>query len=197
LKLLLATRNPGKIKELVQKLDPLGVKCLGMNDVEDPIPEVVEDGKTYHENALKKAMAFQRQYSLPVLADDSGLEVQALGGAPGIHSARYGGVALSWPERWAYLTSELSQFSRPWKAQFRCVLCFIEESNDPIYFEGTCLGEICPEPQGSKGFGYDPIFLSDDLGTSFGLASAEQKQKVSHRTRALSKFIQLLGTKQV
>lgn len=179
--LLLATTNSGKIKEF-QNLLSSSCKCLVPNP---PVPQVIEDGQTYQENALKKAHSFFATYRVPVLADDSGLEIDLLKGAPGILSARMGGEKISWSERFAFLMNQLSSYPpEQWNAQFRCVLCLYDFSG-PHFFEGTCPGKIVPYSTGTKGFGYDPIFFSFDLQKTFGEASEEEKSQVSHRGRAI------------
>lgn len=188
--LLLATTNRGKIREF-QTLIGSRFQCLNPSDFDDkPIPQVEENGKTYSENALKKASEFHVVFDLPVLADDSGLEIDALGGKPGLHSARFGGEDLAWPERWKKVYESLSRFPQSeWTARFRCYLCYYDGKNPPLYFEGTCEGSIHPEPRGSQGFGYDPIFFSKLLGKTLGEASDEEKQSVSHRAEATRNFL--------
>ena len=186
--IVLGTRNAGKISELRAVL---GVRWTvkGLEDFGSDIPDVVEDGDTYRENALKKATAYQKWVGLPVLADDSGLEVDALGGAPGVHSAYYGGENISWPERWAHLYRELAPHPpEKWTGRFRCVLCYVDGQHLPRFFEAVTEGHVLPRPQGNQGFGYDPILWSNDLKCSFGEASADQKNQVSHRARALHAF---------
>lgn len=152
---------------------------------------VLENGETYHENAEKKARAFYKVYRLPVLSDDSGLEVDALGGDPGACSARYGGEKISWEQRWNALYSKLAS-SPPsaWTARFLCVLCYYDGGKAVRFFEGKTAGVISPRPRGERGFGYDPIFYSPELGKTFGEASFDEKQNVSHRARAVSAFLE-------
>ena len=179
--LLLATTNPGKIKEF-KKLLAGRVPC---REAYEPIPKIIEDGKTYQENALKKAQAFYEIYQGPVLADDSGLEVDVLRGQPGIHSARFGGENIDWTERFAFLFTKLSDYPPDlWTARFRCVLC-LYSSQGTQFFEETCEGKIVPVPSGANGFGYDPLFFSFDLNKTFGDASEAEKSQVSHRAKAI------------
>ncbi len=184
--LLIGTQNPGKCAELKSLLgDHFEVRGLP-----EGAPEVVEDGQTYRENALKKATAYFEKYRLPTLADDSGLEVDALAGAPGLYSARFGGTDLSWPERWAHLTGALRAISAgPWPARFRCVLCYFD-GRTPHYFEGVCEGSVIAEPRGAGGFGYDPIVRIAALEKTFAEAGADEKRRVSHRALALAAFRQ-------
>ncbi|MBY0372283.1 non-canonical purine NTP pyrophosphatase [bacterium] len=190
--LLLGTQNRGKIEELRALL---GADYLvqGLEDLGKSPPTVVEDGNSYREHALKKALAYSGWAGCPVLADDSGLEVDALGGAPGVHSAYYGGENLTWPQRWAYLLEALKPFPQEkWTARFRCVLCYVDGTSAPQFFEGVAEGRVVPSPRGDKGFGYDPILWSTDLGMTFAEAPAERKNAVSHRARALFSFRQWL-----
>lgn len=186
-KLLIASQNPGKLKEF-QSL--LGGSFQVIHPTEISL-EVLEDGKTYQENALKKAQAFFEHYQMPVLSDDSGLEIDVLGGAPGIHSARYGGKESSYEKKFQSLLVELSPFpEESWTARFRCVLCFFySKEAPPRYFEGVCEGRILRKPEGKEGFGYDPLFYSLDLKKPLGLASKAEKSQVSHRARAIQSFL--------
>lgn len=193
MKLLLATTNKGKIREFEPLIGPK-VKLLSATDPSfggRPVPDVVEDGGTYFENALKKAMEFYRTFRTPVLADDSGLEIDVLDGAPGIFSARYGGESLAWAERWDVVYRALTNFPKDkWSARFRCVLCYYSGPGDvPQFFEGTVEGQIVPRPRGEKGFGYDPIFYSNQLGKTFGESTPAEKDLVSHRSQAILKFL--------
>lgn len=191
--ILIATQNEGKIREFKGLLSSK-YNILLPNEVDanrNARLEVVEDGKTYYENALKKALAFHKAFDLPVLADDSGLEVDALGGGPGVYSARFGGENLSWTERWYALYAALArQKADQWPARFRCVLCQYDGVNPPRFFEGSVEGAIIREPRGAHGFGYDPIFLSTELGKTFAEATEAEKGRVSHRARALTSFLQ-------
>ncbi len=183
--ILLGTTNPGKIAELRQILGDK-FQVVGLADLPSPAPEVIEDGGSYRANALKKAIAYHAHSRLPVIADDSGLEVDLLQGRPGVESAYYGGLDLSWPQRWACLHAELSPFpTSQWTARFRCVICYFDGVTPAQYFEAVAPGRILPEPRGSKGFGYDPILFSEELGMSFAEATAEAKNQVSHRAKAL------------
>lgn len=178
----MGTQNAGKLVELKALLGDL----FAVQGLPGDAPEVVEDGTTYRENAFKKAQAYARRYGLPTLADDSGLEVDALLGAPGLYSARFGGTDLTWPQRWTHLTDALKKISPgPWPSRFRCVLCFFD-GNTAHYFEGVCEGAVIAEPKGAGGFGYDPIVTIAALGKTFAEASATDKNRVSHRALALA-----------
>ncbi len=181
--LLLGTQNAGKIVELKALLgDRFTIQGLPSDTL-----EVVEDGKTYRENARKKAEAYAHRYRLPTLADDSGLEVDVLNGAPGLYSARYGGD-LKWPARWNYLIDACRKVSAgPWPARFRCVLCYFD-GQTAHYFEGVADGAVIAEPRGKGGFGYDPVVTINVLGKTFAEATAEEKNRVSHRAQALAQL---------
>src|SRR5688572_25635927 len=205
--LLIATNNKGKVKELQDLLKDTGIELITPAQINLDI-DVIEDGKTYGENAAKKAVAFAQASGLISLADDSGLEVDALGGAPGLYSARYGstdGRKLSDIERRAILIRNLQDKPRPWSARFHATIAVaIPESlwsqaarrlelqrhtpsGHPALqiFEGFCEGEIIPEERGTGGFGYDPIFLLSELGKTMAELSMEEKNRLSHRARAV------------
>lgn len=188
-RLLLATSNKGKIEELRAffRLKQSPLQCVGPEDLGKAAPEVEENGSTYRANALLKAEAYERLFKVPVLADDSGLEVEALNDAPGIFSARFGGEGLTWPQRWEALYKKLHPRPEPWAARFRCVLCYYD-GTVPWYTEGTVEGFLLSGPRGGEGFGYDPIFLCPELGKTFGEATASEKDRVSHRAKALETF---------
>jgi XTP/dITP diphosphohydrolase len=186
-KLLIATNNKGKIKELHELLDDMGIELVTPSQI-DLYLDVLEDGLTYAENAIKKAIAFARASKLISLADDSGLEVDALDGAPGLYSARYGstdGAKLSDAERRKFLLGNLQQKPRPWTARFHATVAIAIPNHDTHLAEGWCQGEIIPEERGTGGFGYDPIFLLPELGKTMAELSAENKNRLSHRARAV------------
>ena len=184
-KLLIATGNPGKTREIQSLLDDLSVEIvtpaqIGLSFV------IVEDGETYSANAALKARAFAEATGMIVLADDSGLEVDALGGLPGIHSARYSPVPESTDiARREHLLYNLQGIPRPWTALFRCVIALAEPSGKIHFTEGICPGEIIPEERGHNGFGYDPIFLIPRLGKTMAELSIDEKNSISHRARAV------------
>ena len=185
--LLIATNNKGKIKELHALLKDTGIELITPSQINLDL-DVVEDGRTYAENAVKKAVAFARSSGLVSLADDSGLEVDALNGAPGLYSARYGsfdGGKLSDAERRAFLIRNLQDTPRPWTGRFHATIAVAIPNGETHLAEGFCEGEIIPEERGTGGFGYDPIFLLPELGKTMAELSPEHKNRLSHRARAV------------
>jgi len=185
--LLIATNNKGKIKELQDLLKDTEIALVTPAQINLDL-DVVEDGQTYAENATKKAIAFAQASGLNSLADDSGLEVDALDGAPGLYSARYGakdGQKLSDVERRMFLIKNLHGKPRPWTARFHAMIAVAIPSGETHLAEGICEGEIIPEERGTGGFGYDPIFLLSELGKTMAELSMEEKNRLSHRARAV------------
>jgi XTP/dITP diphosphohydrolase len=185
--LLIATNNKGKVKELQDLLNDTGLELITPVQINLEL-DVIEDGHTYAENATKKAIAFASASGLISLADDSGLEVDALDGAPGLYSARYGssnGEKLSDKDRRVFLISNLQGKSRPWTARFRATIAIALQNGETHLAAGFCEGEIIPEERGTGGFGYDPIFLLSDLGKTMAELSMEEKNRLSHRARAV------------
>ncbi|HWQ45558.1 MAG TPA: RdgB/HAM1 family non-canonical purine NTP pyrophosphatase [Longilinea sp.] len=191
LSILIATNNPGKRRELSALLDDLPIRLLLPADIGLSL-DVEEDGNTYAENAAKKAVAFCQVSGLTVVADDSGLEVDALGGAPGLHSARLapGGDA----DRRRRLLQLLAPHPRPWNAHFHCTLAVAQPGLPIHFFEGDCPGEIIPEERGEDGFGFDPIFLVEGMNMTMGELSMDEKNQLSHRARAVKAAKPLLRT---
>jgi len=189
-KLLIATNNMGKIKELQDLLKGLNLKLTTPSQIGLDL-DIIEDGNTYAENAVKKSAAFAQASGLISLADDSGLEVDALDGAPGLYSARYGSTydgKLSNGERCKYLLSKLQDNPRPWTARFRATVAVADPNGDVQLTEGICEGEIIPEERGTNGFGYDPIFLLPELEKTMAELSMEEKNRLSHRAKAVIKI---------
>ena len=180
-RLVLATANPGKIRELHALVGAWG--AIDVRSLADfpgvRLPE--ETGLTYADNALLKARAVAAATKLPALADDSGLEVDALAGAPGVRSARY---AASDPERIARVLEALAGVEDR-RARFCCVVVLVWPDGHTATAEGVCAGRIAERPDGAAGFGYDPIFVSDQLGRTFAAATPDEKRRVSHRARAV------------
>ena len=183
-KLLLATNNKGKLRELRAILAGLPIKLVTPADIRLEL-DVPEDGSTYAGNASKKALAFALASGLTTLADDSGLEVDALHGAPGLYSARYSSKpGASDADRRAFLLQNLRGQPRPWSARFRATVAVAGPGGSVQIVEGTCEGEVIPEERGAGGFGYDPIFLLPELGKTMAELPEETKNRLSHRARA-------------
>jgi len=193
-KLLVATRSEGKQREIRRVLEPAGIEVVFPDDIgifDSPQEDLLELGDSFQANARAKAEYFARKTGLPTVADDSGLEVFSLGGEPGVRSRRWAGVVGTASEvdaaNNAMLLRRLAGAAEPRRrARYRCVLVFLREPDAiPEVIEGTCAGRILETPRGSEGFGYDPLFFSDDLTKTFGEATPVEKDAVSHRGRAL------------
>lgn len=183
--LLVATTNLGKVGEIQALLGDSGWELVLPVDI-GLILDVVEDGRTYAENAALKARAYAQAGGLVALGDDSGLEVDALDGAPGLHSARYAPFpGARDAERRVLLLRNLQPKPRPWLARFRCAVAVATPQGDLRLAEGVCEGEIIPHERGSNGFGYDPIFLLPELGRTMAELRMEEKNRLSHRARAI------------
>lgn len=184
--IVLATGNKNKIREIKELLkeSPVTIKSIGDYG---PLPSVVEDGETFEENAYKKAHHYARVLGLPCLADDSGLVVDALDGRPGVLSARYAGENATDLEKCDKLLQEM-QGKKDRKARFECVLSLATPGGPALTWEGRCEGEITQERHGESGFGYDPVFFYPPLGKTFAEIPLAEKNKVSHRGRALQEF---------
>jgi XTP/dITP diphosphohydrolase len=201
--LLIATNNKGKVKELQELLRDTGIELVTPAQIDLQL-DVVEDGSTYAENATKKAIAFSNTSGTISLADDSGLEVDALDGAPGLYSARYSPKPNATDaDRRAYLLQNLQDKPRPWTARFHATIAIAipgklwsqtgllsdmqEQAPALQIFEGICEGEIIPEERGRGGFGYDPIFLLSELRKTMAELSMDEKNRLSHRAKAVMK----------
>jgi XTP/dITP diphosphohydrolase len=191
-KLLIATGNRGKVKEIQSLLGGLDVELLIPKDLGIEM-EVVEDGLTYAENAGKKAMAYSKASGLFTLADDSGLEVDALDGAPGLYSARYAPQPNATDaDRRAYMLQNLAGKPRPWRAHFHATIALGSPDGRVLFADGNCYGEIIPEERGNNGFGYDPIFFLPEFGKTMAELPMEQKNRLSHRALAVKNALPLL-----
>src|SRR5258706_4525007 len=183
--LLIATENPGKVKEIQALLEGLDVKLVMPKSLALD-PEAVEDGASYEENAGKKALAYAQASGLISLADDSGLEVDALGGAPGLYSARYSPLPNATDaDRRAYLLQNLQGKPHPWTAHFHATIAIATPEGVLYFADGNCYGEIIAEERGENGFGYDPIFLVPALDRTTAELSMDEKNRLSHRALAV------------
>jgi XTP/dITP diphosphohydrolase len=185
--IVLATRNRGKLQEFQEILRDFPVELRSLQDF-GPIPEAVEDGLTFDENAYKKASFTAKVLGLPAMADDSGLVVEALGGAPGVHSARYAGEKATDRDNIDKLLAALAG-EKNRKAAFECVISIAVPSGPALTYEGRCEGEIIDTPRGEGGFGYDPVFYSPELGKTFAEAGMAEKNRISHRGKALGELV--------
>ncbi len=191
-RLLLATNNRGKVMELRALLQELKAEILTPDAIGLTL-EVVEHGRTYAENASLKALAFARASGLVALGDDSGLEVDALDGQPGVYSNRFAPIANATDaDRRRYLLTLLQGKPRPWTARFRAVLAIALPAGKVLLATGSCEGEIIPEERGEHGFGYDPIFWLPALGRTMAELTLEEKNRLSHRAQAARNAIPLL-----
>jgi len=184
--LVIATRNKGKTQEIKDLLTDYPVDIKNLNDF-GPIPQIEEDGDTFDENAYKKASFAARILGLPALADDSGLIVETLGGAPGIHSARYAGENATDQEKYLKLLHEMRGKTNR-KAAFECVISVAVPTGAALTYEARCEGIIAEEPAGSNGFGYDPVFFYPPFHKTFAQISRSEKNRISHRGKALAEL---------
>lgn len=190
MKVILASNNKHKLEEIKKILSPLGYELISQSEAGISI-DVEETGTTFEENATLKARAIYKIAGEPVISDDSGLEVDFLGGAPGVFSHRYAGKNATDADRCQKLLKELDGVSEDKRtARFVCVICYIDKDGKECLVRGTCEGHIGYEPLGENGFGYDPVFMYD--GKSFAQLTGEEKNSVSHRSDALKKFSEIL-----
>ncbi len=184
-KLLIASTNPGKLAEFKTLLTGLSIELLFPTQLGIEL-DVLEDGNTYAENAAKKANAYCNASGLPTLADDSGLEVDALDGEPGLRSHRYAAIPnASDADRRIFLLSCLKDKPRPWKAHFHCTVAIAIPQGSVYFSDGDCPGEIIDHERGENGFGYDSIFLLNEKGRTMAELELEDKNRLSHRARAV------------
>ena len=190
--LVIATSNQHKLKELKTLLEDFPLTILSLKDFPD-MPAVVEDGKNFYENALKKALTVARHTDKLTIADDSGIEVDALDGKPGVYSARFAGHAATDEANNTKLLKELEGVSSDKRgACFKCVLVIAQPDGETAFVEGECRGTIIHEARGDHGFGYDPLFLVPEYNKTFSEITPEEKNKISHRARALEKLLKIL-----
>ncbi|OGQ01124.1 MAG: non-canonical purine NTP pyrophosphatase, RdgB/HAM1 family [Deltaproteobacteria bacterium RBG_19FT_COMBO_60_16] len=196
MKLLLATKNRGKVIE-IRGLVGLGalknVQVLALSDM-PTTKDLQETGKTFSENARMKALHYATAYRVLCIADDSGLSVEALGGRPGVHSARYAGKNATDTENNDLLLNDLKPYPRPWKAAFVCVAVCALPGRVIAESTGRIAGEVVPVPRGFGGFGYDPVFLVEGTGKTMAELSTEEKNRISHRGQAVRQLVAELKT---
>ena len=190
--LIIATSNKHKLREFKELLQEFPFTILSLADFPH-LPPIVEDGKTFYENALKKATTVAQLTGKLTVADDSGIEVEALGGKPGIISARFAGKGASDDENNAKLLKDIKGVPPDKRdACFKCVLVIAPAEGKTAFVEGECKGTIIHEPRGEHGFGYDPLFLVPEYNKTFSEITPEEKNKISHRSRALRKLLEIL-----
>jgi len=194
LEVIVATRNQGKIREIREALKGLGLRIYALSDFPD-VPEIEEDGKSFIENALKKARFYSKVFGKLTLADDSGLEVDGLKGMPGIYSARYSGERASSRENNQKLLKEMEgiQFSKR-GARFKCIMAMVSPNGKEAMTEGICKGRIGMREKGRRGFGYDPLFILPKYGKTMAELSLKEKNRISHRGKALRKLRKIIRT---
>lgn len=188
---VLATRNKGKVSEFSELLVGVVGNVISLNDLDNP-PEVVEDGETFRDNALKKARTIAQFSDLPALADDSGLSVEALRGNPGVYSARFAGEGATDQENYEKLLDQLGEDPNR-RAKFVCVLALVFPDGSEIVAEGECQGMITDGPRGEGGFGYDPVFYVPEKAKTMAELPPEVKNALSHRARAVRNLIEILS----
>jgi len=194
--IVLASGNPGKVREIDELLAGSGISVLAQSDFD--VPEAEETGLTFVENAILKARNASQHTGLPAIADDSGLEVDALKGAPGIYSARYAGIGASDETNLRKLLQDLKDVPEDARgARFQCVMVYMRHALDPtpLICQGTWEGRIQTEPTGDNGFGYDPVFYVPDCRCTSAQLPPEQKNRLSHRGQALTALVNALKSK--
>ena len=188
--LLVATNNMHKLQEIRKILSPFHITVYGMKDLNIDIGEVEENGSSYYENALIKARALQKVTTMPIIADDSGLEIDALNGQPGLHSARFAESFGGHDKAIEYIINECNGKTR--SARFVCNIVLVNVEDKPLCFEAIVEGRIAESKLGTGGFGYDPVFIENTLNKRYAEMSEDEKNSVSHRGRALKKLLTYL-----
>ena len=192
LELIVATRNGGKVREIREALKGLGLRIHSLSDFPN-VPEIEEDGKSFAENALKKARFYSKHFGKLVLADDSGLQVDGLNGLPGIYSARYAKEGATSQENNQKLLREMQGLPvSKRRARFKCIIAVVSHDGREAVAEGSCTGRIGFKEKGKKGFGYDPLFLLPKCGKTMAELSLKEKNAVSHRGKALRKIRRII-----
>lgn len=188
--IILASNNKNKLKEITEKVKELDLKIVSQSEAGYDI-EVKETGKTFEENAILKAETIYRISKMPVIAEDSGLEIDSLNGEPGVYTARYAGENATSKDKIEKVLSLLKNVEESKRtARFRCIICYIDKEGEKHIFEGSCEGKITYKPCGTAGFDYDPIFLYDTR--TFAQMTSDEKNKVSHRGKAVNKLVKHL-----
>ena len=193
--ILAATNNKHKLIEIKAILEPHNIKVYSMEELNINV-EVDEDGKTYKENALKKAVEIAKLTSLPVMSDDSGIEIEALDNAPGIYSARYASSVGGYPNAFKIIEEKCKERNN-YNALFNCDIALVNVEKEPLIFEGRVKGTIAKDITGTNGFGFDPIFISDEVGRTNASLSFDEKNVYSARSKALHKVIDYLKDKKL
>lgn len=188
--LLVATNNMHKLQEIRQILSPYHITVYGMKDLNIKIPEPEENGKNYYENALIKAKALQQVSKMPIIADDSGLEIEAMNYNPGLKSARYAESCGGHDKAMQQILENVKGKTR--NARFVCDIVLLNVEDKPLKFEAIVEGKVADQIDGNGGFGYDPIFVCNELGKTYASMTQEEKNKVSHRGKALHKLLTYL-----
>ena len=192
--MIVATWNKGKIREIREVLKGLGLRIYALSDFPN-VPEIEEDGKSFAENALKKARFYSKHFGKLTIADDSGLEVDSLKGQPGVHSARYAGEGASSREKNQKLLREMKDVPISKRgARFKCIIAVVSPDGREAIAQGECKGRIGFKEKGKKGFGYDPLFILPKYGKTMAELSLEAKNKISHRGKALRKIRKIIKT---
>lgn len=184
--IMIATSNAHKVEEFREMLEPLGIQVRSLLDLEEKV-EIEETGTTFAENAMIKALSVHERLGIPVISDDSGLEVDAMDKAPGVYSARFLGYDTPYEEKNQYIMDQVKGKTRT--ARYVCVIAYVEEDGAGHVFTGVVEGEIADHARGEKGFGYDPIFYYPPYGATLAEVSEEKKNAISHRGRALAQLI--------
>lgn len=184
--IMIATSNAHKVEEFREMLEPLGIQVRSLLDLEEKV-EIEETGTTFAENAMIKALSVHERLGIPVISDDSGLEVDAMDKAPGVYSARFLGYDTPYEEKNQYIMDQVEGKMRT--ARYVCAIAYVEEDGARHVFTGVVEGEIADHARGEKGFGYDPIFYYPPYGATLAEVSEEKKNAISHRGRALAQLI--------
>ena len=184
--IMIATSNAHKVEEFREMLEPLGIQVRSLLDLEEKV-EIEETGTTFAENAMIKALSVHERLGIPVISDDSGLEVDAMNKAPGVYSARFLGYDTPYEEKNQYIMDQVKGKTRT--ARYVCAIAYVEEDGAGNVFTGVVEGEIADHARGEKGFGYDPIFYYPPYGATLAEVSEEKKNAISHRGRALAQLI--------